>query len=412
MSSNLCAVDFGTSNSAIAVCSGGRVVMAPLEGKACNLPSAIFYPEDPAEPVLIGRAALAAYTAFEEGRLLRALKSVLGSSLMQAHTEVAPGRSMSFEAILTDYLVRIRQRAEQATGMRLDKAVLGRPAFFVDDDPLRDQQAQQSLAEAAGQAGFRDIAFEFEPVAAALSFAHGESAPFLALVADIGGGTADFSVIRWRDQQRDILASHGVHVAGTDFDRRVSLDRIMPLLGLGATNANGRPVPASVYRDLATWHLVNGLYARQSRAALHEHREMYGSKQHQARLQSVLDQRLGHQLLAQAEQAKIEASEQGEHRMLLDDVERGLSQTCTREDVERVIEADLTAIAEAAQVTLRLASVQPQAIDKLFFTGGSTGLRRLRDRISAVVPQATHVEGERFESVGFGLGLAALQRWS
>jgi hypothetical chaperone protein len=413
---DFCAIDFGTSNSSLAVCIDNYPTLIALEGEAQNLPTALFYPADPGEEVKIGRAAVAAYMDFDEGRLLRSIKSVLGSSLMGSNTELGPGLVMSYTEIIADFLSRIKYRAEKITGKKLAKALIGRPAFFVDDDPVKDQEAQDSLEEAAKLAGFKSVAFEYEPVAAALAFASGsDERPVveqMALVADIGGGTSDFSVIHLTHEGSRILANHGVHVAGTDFDRRVSLASIMPLLGLGATNANGRAVPSSIYRELATWHKVNPLYSQRSKAELFTHRDMYGSKLFYTRLSKVLDDRLGHQLLAQAELAKIHASETGEFLMRLDDVEKNLVQVVSDRAVGDAIHTELEAIAKAAQATIAQANLKPEQITSLFFTGGSTGLSALRQAIAKAVPNAKSVEGERFESVAFGLGIAAVEKWA
>ena len=403
----------------MAVIEDGFPQLIALEGKATNLPSAIFYPSDMGEEILIGRAAVAAYLDQEDGRLLRSLKSILGSALIDAHTDLGPGRVMSFSDIISDYLARLKSRAEKAIGHSLKRVLLGRPAFFVDDDPVRDQQAQDSLESAARRAGFDEISFEFEPVAAAYTFASDpeHARPNLseqrwALVADLGGGTCDFSLLSLESGEQRILANHGVHVAGTDFDRRVALTQIMPLLGLGALNPNGRAVPNSIYRDLSTWHLVNGLYSRKSKAELHTHRDLYGGKLFHTRLTKVLDERLGHQLLAQAEEAKIEASKSGQFDMLFDDLERGLKHSVSAAQVQLAITDELSKIAEAALATLSQAGIAPSQVTELFFTGGSSGLEILRANIASKLPQARLIEGERFESVTLGLGLAATQRWA
>jgi hypothetical chaperone protein len=412
---DFCAIDFGTSNSSLVVCIDNYPTLIALEGEALNLPTALFYPAEPGEEVKIGRAAVAAYMAFEEGRLLRSIKSVLGSSLMGSTTELGPGLVMSYTEIIADFLSRIKFRAEKATGKTLGAALIGRPAFFVDDDPAKDQEAQDSLEEAAKLAGFKEVAFEYEPVAAALAFASTSESletEQMALVADIGGGTSDFSVIHLTAEGSRILANHGVHVAGTDFDRRVSLTSIMPLFGFGATNPNGRAVPNSIYRELATWHRVNTLYSQKSKAELFTHRDMYGSKLFFSRLSKVLEDRLGHQLLAQAELAKIQASELGEFLIRLDDVEKGLSKTISGKKVGDAIGSELEAIAKAALQTINQAGLKPEQITALFFTGGSTGLSALRHHIAQLVPQAKAVEGERFESVAFGLGIAAVEKWA
>jgi hypothetical chaperone protein len=409
---DFCAIDFGTSNSALAVCIDNIPTLVPLEGEAFNLPTALFYPASPTEEVKIGRAAVAAYMAFDEGRLLRSIKSALGTSLMFGNTELGAGRAMTFTEIIADFLLRIKFRAEKATGKTLVKALIGRPAFFVDDDSVKDQQAQESLEAAAKLAGFKEVVFEFEPVAAALAFAHTADQEQSVLVADIGGGTSDFSIIHMNEEGSRILANHGVHMAGTDFDRRVSLTSIMPLFGLGATNPNGRPVPNSIYRELSTWHMVNALYSQKSKASLFTHRDMYGSKQFFARLAAVLDEKLGHQLLAQAEQAKIKASEDGQFTITLNDVEANLSKPVSGRDIQQAIHSELDVIAAAARVTIAQAGLKPEQIGALFFTGGSTGLLSLRECIAKVVPNAKTIEGERFESVAFGLGIAAVDRWA
>ena len=158
--------------------------------------------------------------------------------------------------------------------------VLGRPVFFVDDDAARDAQAQAALEAAARQVGFADIHFQYEPIAAAFDHERSIDHEEVVLVADIGGGTSDFSIVRVgpargaSSARDDILANHGVHIAGTDFDRRVELAAILPEFGYGAygpsiAGAPAREVPSGVYFDLATWHLINTVYnpARGGRAA-------------------------------------------------------------------------------------------------------------------------------------------------
>ena len=136
--------------------------------------------------------------------------------------------------------------------------------------PLRDAQAQAALESAARSVGFDELHFQYEPIAAALDHERSVVREQVVLVADIGGGTSDFSRRACRpgarrhrvDRKGDILANHGVHIAGTDFDRRVELATILPLFGYGALGPaqRGEPareVPSGVYFDLATWHLIN-----------------------------------------------------------------------------------------------------------------------------------------------------------
>jgi hypothetical chaperone protein len=185
--------------------------------------------------------------------------------------------------------------------------------YFVDDDAERDAQAQAALEAAARQIGFAEVSFQFEPIAAALDFEATVDREQLVLVADIGGGTSDFSLVRVGPERRhridradDILASHGVHVAGTDFDRHIELAAVLPLAGFRARGPAPahREVPSKVYFDLATWHLINTVYTPARVMELRRMRSFYADPQMHARLMGIVDRRLGHALMAAAEAAK------------------------------------------------------------------------------------------------------------
>jgi hypothetical chaperone protein len=327
-----------------------------------------------------------------------------------------------YRDVVTGYLRRLKQLAEAEAGRPLTRAVLGRPVFFVDDDPARDALAQAALAAAAREVGFTDVHFQYEPIAAALDHESTVSDEQLVLVADIGGGTSDFSLVRVGPQRRgradrrdDILGNHGVHIAGTDFDRHVELAAILPLLGYRARrpprageNAAVAPdVPSGVYFDLATWHLINTVYAPARVAELRAMKGWYADPRHHARLMATLEERLGHALAAAAEQAKIDVAQQGEAHIDLGVLETGLAAGLKEGQAAAAIEADLQRVVQAAAETARLAGIACDAVDVLYFTGGSTGLAPLVDRIAAGFPKAQRVRGDRFASVAAGLGLHA-----
>jgi len=235
--STFCAIDFGTSNSALAVPRGDAMVLVELEPGFRTMPTAVFYAADgsahEAPRCEFGRAAVAAYVDGIDGRLMRSMKSILGSSLVEQTTDIGSGRGVRFLDVVATYLAHLRGCAEAATGATVTRAVIGRPVFFVDDDPARDAKAQAALRQAAARAGFAQIEFQYEPIAAAFDYEQNVTSEQKVLVADIGGGTSDFSVVRIgpgraarADRKADILANHGVHIAGTDFDRRIELAAI------------------------------------------------------------------------------------------------------------------------------------------------------------------------------------------
>jgi len=422
-----CAIDFGTSNSAIAVPdTAGGMRLVELEPGQTTMPTAVFYfvegPELDGPPRAFGRAAVAAYVDGLDGRLMRSMKSILGSPLIDQTTDVGGGRGAKYLDIVAGYLKHLKGRAEAHAGQPIRRAVLGRPVFFVDDDPLRDAQAQAALETAARQVGFEELSFQYEPIAAAFDYERSVEREQVVLVADIGGGTSDFSVVRVgpqraarRERKDDILANHGVHIAGTDFDRRVELAAILPEYGFGAmgpsvAGAPAREVPSGVYYDLATWHLINTVYSPGRAAELRSMRGFYGNPRHYERLMIVIDERLGHELAARAESAKIAVAEGGETRIDLSHTEHRLGVDFSEREAVQAIEADIERIVDAARVTVTQAGLAPAQIDALYFTGGSTGFRLLAERIAAAFPAARTARGDRFASVATGLALHA-QRW-
>ncbi len=422
-----CAIDFGTSNSAIAVPDrAGGMQLVELEPGHVTMPTAVFYFVEGREldgpPRAFGRAAVAAYVDGLDGRLMRSMKSILGSPLIDQTTDAGGGRGVKYLDIVAGYLKHLKGRAEAQAGEAIHRAVLGRPVFFVDDDPARDAQAQAALENAARQVGFDELSFQYEPIAAAFDYERSVTTEQIVLVADIGGGTSDFSVVRVgprhaakRERKDDILANHGVHVAGTDFDRRVELAAILPEYGFGAmgpsiAGAPAREVPSGVYFDLATWHLINTVYSPGRAAELRGMRGFYGDPRHHERLMIVIDERLGHELAARAESAKIAVAEGGETRIDLSHTEHRLGVGLTEREAVQAIDADIESIVEAARITVVQTGLKPTQIDALYFTGGSTGLRLLASRIAAAFPGAHIVRGDRFASVATGLALHA-QRW-
>ena len=412
-----CAIDFGTSNSAIALPDdAGGVTLVELEPGHSSMPTAVFYAVEDLSPFqeperCYGRAAIAAYVEGTEGRLMRSMKSILGSNLAEQATDIGGGHAVRYLDVIGTYLRHLKQMAERQAGQELDQVVLGRPVFFVDDDPVRDRAAQSALEQAARQVGFRDVRFQFEPIAAALDFEATVQREQRVLVADIGGGTSDFSLVRVGPQRRqaadrrsDILANHGVHVAGTDFDRQVELAHVLPAFGYKGLGPQGREVPSKVYFDLATWHLINTVYGPNRVAELRVMKSFYADLRQYERLMVVVQQRLGHMLAGRAEEAKIAVAESRSTRIALEQVEHGLEIEVSEAGVIACIEDDMARIAEASLQTVAMAGLEAAQVDAVYFTGGSTGLAPLAQRIAGQFASAQVVRGHRFASVAQGLG--------
>jgi hypothetical chaperone protein len=410
-----CAIDFGTSNSAVAVPgASGAMQLVELEPGQRTMPTAVFYFTEGAHdadgpPRAFGRAAVAAYVDGHDGRLMRSMKSILGSPLIDQTTDVGGGRGAKYSDIVAGYLKRLRRLAGEP-----ERAVLGRPVFFVDGEPERDAAAQAQLEACARAVGFSEVQFQYEPIAAAFDFEQQATREQVVLVADIGGGTSDFSIVRVGPERMqrlarrdDILASHGIHIAGTDFDRHIELAGLLQAFGYRATGPSGREVPSGIYFDLATWHLINTCYAPLRVAEWRGMKSWFNDPRQHARLMTVLEERLGHELAARAEGAKIAISSGADTTVDLGHVEPGLVLPLSEKTAVDALRADLDRIIATAHETVALAGLKPDQIDALYFTGGSTGLRLLVDGMAAGFPQAARVSGDRFASVATGLGLHA-----
>ena len=213
------------------------------------------------------------------------------------------------------------------------------------------------------------------------------------------------------ERHDDILANHGIHVAGTDFDQSVSLAAIMPMLGYGSKGAAGRRVPGTVYFELATWHMINTVYAHNRVMELRQMVSMYADPVCYQRLMTVVTKRLGHHLAAAAEQAKIDVALHARTTLRLDAVESGLATVFLDTQQAGALDKQFSRIVNAAQETLRLAGLDAERVDATYFTGGSTGLGLLTERIAALFPRARRVTGDRFASVASGLGIYAARRF-
>ena len=418
-------IDFGTSNSAVAWAYGlpgqtRQVQPIALEGSATALPTAIFFNGED-QSVHFGRDAVAQYLSGTEGRLMRSLKSLLGSPLLQEQT-VVNGQQISFQDIISRFLLELRTRASAHLGGQLPSAVvMGRPVHFVDDDLERDSLAEKTLRQTALGAGFEQVSFQLEPIAAALDYEQRISRESLVLVTDIGGGTSDFTVVRLGPKRlaqaarlqsqghnnpriSDILATTGVHIGGTDFDQRLNLEQLMPLLGYRHIGPSGREVPSAVFFDLATWHLINWRYSAKAMREAMSLRTNYTDLRLHERLMKVLNERLGHLNAHQVELAKIACSNTGERAVMdLSTLERGLEAEMTPQAMGQHLQAPLSLVVACAQECLTKAGVKVDQLDGIYLTGGSSALRPFQEALRQAFPSTPLIEGDLFGGVAAGL---------
>lgn len=409
-------IDFGTSNSTVGWWRPDSEPLIALEDDKITLPSVVFFNIEERRPVF-GRLALHEYLEGYEGRLMRSLKSLLGSSLLKSETTVL-GSAMPFKDLLGLFIGELKKRAERTAEREFDAVVLGRPVFFVDDDPKADQEAQDTLVAVAHKLGFKDVSFQYEPLAAAFDYERGVEREELVLIVDIGGGTSDFSLVRLSPERReiaerqdDILATGGVHIGGTDFDKQLSIQGVMPLFGYGSRMKSDAFMPTSYHLNLATWHTINAVYAQKSQLALQNMRYDIVDATGIDRLFKLIEQRAGHWLAMQVEASKIELSDSQRRDIDLARIEPGLIAELGRDLFEGAIAPLLERVRASITDLLHNADVDPARVDTVFFTGGSSGVPALRQSVAAMLPNARHVDGDRFGGIGSGLAIEAKKRY-
>lgn len=215
-------IDFGTSNTAAGYLYNGRPRLIQFGPGQTTMPTTFFFDYE-ARRMLIGEPANRALLKGVEGRLMRALKRVLGTSLMHERRQILNER-VTFVDIIARFLSQVKRRAEAEAGTTFDRVLSGRPVVFHGAGDPREAQAEADLRACYLAAGFRDVAFMPEPEAAAIASDALEQHGTTGLIVDLGGGTSDFSLFRSGAKGITILANHGVRIGGTDFDRSISID--------------------------------------------------------------------------------------------------------------------------------------------------------------------------------------------
>ncbi|CAG5017257.1 Chaperone protein DnaK [Dyadobacter sp. CECT 9275] len=418
MSTISCGIDFGTSNSSLAVADQQTVQLIAAENGNSTIPSAMFFLRK-GNTAYYGREAMNLFLDKTPGRLMRSLKRVLGTSVMKQGT-IVNGEHMKFDAIIASFLKKLKDQAELEAGQSIEYVTMGRPVHFVDNDPGADERAETELRAIGGLLGFKEISFQFEPIAAAFAHETTIGGEKLALVVDLGGGTSDFTVIRLSqnnirktDRTSDILGNTGVRIGGNDLDKDLSLAAVMPVLGYRSTyGEKNLEVPLKHYHDLSEWSKVNFLYNTKNIFQVKQLLFQSHDKKRYERLLKVLEQETGHALLAATEQTKIALTQLQEFETPFDFLEMGLSEKVSREKFNQAIEQRVSKISQTAMLCVAEAGVKAGDIDLVILTGGTTEVPVVQHEFAVLFPNAK-VSGEnKLSSVGLGLAYDSRNKFS
>lgn len=422
-------VDFGTTNTVVSVLGeDGRaeLIRFPVEGAhASTFRSALSFHADADQPT--GRVVEAGPWAIEtyledpgETRFIQSFKSYAASPLFTETTIL--NRRYRFEDMLSAFLLRLRAHAGEALAHTPGRVIVGRPVRFAgaSADPAL---ALKRYEDAFRRLGFTDIRYALEPVAAAFFFARRLTEDATVLVADFGGGTSDFSIIRF--ERRDgrltsrALGGSGVAIAGDAFDYRIIDHLVSPALGKGSSYrdfANVLPVPPRYYASFARWDQLALMRASRDMRDIRSLVKKALEPEKLARLVELLDGEHGYPLYQSVSRLKEDLSA---HEEAVFDFQAGsiaLRETVKRSDFEGWIGRELAAIDTAVDEAMTGAALTPDAVDRVFLTGGSSfvpAVRRLFEHRFGVAKIST---GAELESIASGLSLIAaepdLDAWS
>lgn len=416
MASYVAGIDFGTSNSSTAITNGGVPRLVDVENGRNTIPTALYFPEKSSE-VFYGRTAQQKYVDSEtDGRFMRSMKRILGTPLMDSSTQIN-GHMVKFDDIIGAFVSYMKQKIDASANENVESVVMGRPVHFRDNDPAADDKAQQELERIARKAGFKNVCFQYEPIAAAFAHEQKINSEKLACVIDIGGGTSDFTVIRLSpenrnkaDRTKDVLANTGVRIGGNDFDKNLSLNAFMPVLGMGTDyKVYGKvlSIPNSIYINLSTWNQVNDVYNYKTLNLVKGYQTWALEPEKLARLYQVVQNRLGHINLNYVEKAKIALSKDLSIESILDFLSDKPSIYITREEFNNSISNDVEKIEKFLSECILQAGVKNEDIDLVILTGGSTEVPRVSEIATKFFPNAEVSAGDKLSSVGMGLAYDA-----
>lgn len=413
-------IDFGTTNSAVAIADGGGGArLLPLPGPAGTVGNTwrtllYFEAGDRANDVEVsaGGRAIERYADSEgQGRLIQSIKSHLASELFSATTVL--GRRYRIEELIAIFLRQLRAAVPLDLGQR---AVVGRPVHYWGARNAADEaRALERMRTALTLAGFDEVIFQYEPVAAANSYAARQSGDKLVLIADFGGGTSDFSLMRVSaDQPPVVLGTSGVAIAGDSFDARLIDHIVAPALGQGthytAEFDRQMPVPPWLFTNLRRWHHLSFLRTRETTALLEKIRAGATAPAKIQQLIHVVDDELGLPLHQSVEATKRALSALPDVRFVFDRPDVLISETVQRQDFDGWIVEEVSMIDRAIDEILTAAGVRAAEVDRVFTTGGSSLVPAVQQLLAGRFGADRLVGGEELTSVAWGLAVSAARR--
>ncbi|HET9910541.1 MAG TPA: Hsp70 family protein [Anaerolineales bacterium] len=433
-------IDFGTSNSGVAVYDGQHVRLLPVDPKNVIpevIKTVLYITRD--YRTSIGQEAVENYYRDNVNRHRHYVKQwageidVYGGDMHYVRDiyvyvdELKPGRLLQylktalrkedyagtqiFERYFTvgdlakTYLSLLKQRAEDVLGEPIHSVTLGRPVKF-SESPEQDHKAQETLRQAAHEAGFQDVDFELEPIAAALDYEQSITGPQNVVIFDFGGGTLDIAVMRLGDaRKRAVYASGGVDIAGSDFDRTIIEKRMLPHFGLG--HVRHHPEILEMIHAIPDWMALPELGTPINKNILEKAIQAGTAPIQVKALQGLIYNDLAFTFYNRVEAGKIALSSDGATIISLEDKDIALWELYTRHQFETDIQHYLVDVERVLLKTIAQSGLEPAQIDAVVKTGGSSNIPLFTEMLARIFGNEKVKKSSSFTSVVAGLAIKA-----
>lgn len=415
MSKLICyGIDFGTTNSAVVVYDQGEIRRVPLSGTNESTKTVLYYTPDQSTH-LVGDEAIRRYAIdVPRGRLIHSFKAILPDESFEG-TQIKY-KWVEIEDLVALVLNFLKTAADEYIGQHCDRLILGRPARF-SEDSREDQLANRRLLKAARKAGFKEVYLQIEPIAAALKYESTLSKPQLVLVADFGGGTTDFTLMRLSperrkstDRSQDIIGTSGVYIGGDKFNSLIMTRRLVNYFGAGAKYKSWGgwlDVPNQYTYGLAEWHKIHLLKQPREREFIRSLIQSSTDPDSFRRLVTLIDENLGFSFFQEIENAKcrLSASSKTTFRYSRSQIE--IIEQITRREFANMISEELIKIDDCLTDLLSSSNLTEANIEAVFMTGGSSLVPNIQELFAKRFGKRKIQFGDTFLSVVDGLALSA-----
>lgn len=413
MSKFLYGIDFGTTNSALSIYDEEKNEIVDT----ITVPSLIYFQHEfagaDALNYVVGEQAIDAYlNDGMKGRFIKSIKQILSrSSFIETRIH---NKRYNASDLVSLILKDLKAKADKIIGFDCQKAVIGRPVFFDDDSTQKDTLAQTRLNKAAENAGFTDVRFQFEPIGAAFAYEKTITKREKVLVADLGGGTTDFTYLvldpeqtENKDRKNDMIASGGIYIGGDSFDSAFMWDKGTPYFGKNtlyeATPGKVLTVPMSLFANICTWDKMNFFNGLRIQKDLEDYYHYSKRDRKFKNLLTLIENNLGYSVFQAIEKTKIELSDRQLSQFVYSNMEIEIDEEISRVQYDSVIERDIKKISVYLDEFMLKNNIQAEDIDSLFLTGGTSMVGAIQHLFKTRFPHIPVNSGDNFNSVAKGL---------